>query len=112
MPGRMNRSIGTFEPKTVTVPPGSTGGCGFVPIPNASETKACATSSSPSEAASLASGVAVRNGRKIPYSTSNATASRKTAVTTSAGAVDRYGLWTSPNPGAADQGAVPVFNDQ
>ena len=61
--GRMNRSIGTFEPKTVTVPPGSTGGCGFVPIPNASETAACATSSTPSEAASLASGAAVRSGR-------------------------------------------------
>ena len=61
----MNRSIGTFEPNTLTVPPGRTGGCGWVPIPNAIETDACATSSRPSEAASLASGVAVRNGRKI-----------------------------------------------
>ena len=47
----------------MTVPPGSTGGCGFVPIPNASETAACATSSTPSEAASFASGAAVRSGR-------------------------------------------------
>ena len=83
----MNRSIGTFEPNTVTIPPGRTGGCGLVPIPNAIETDACATSSRPSDAASLASGVAVRNGRKTPYSTSSPTASTKTAVTISAGAV-------------------------
>ena len=108
----MNRSIGTFEPNTVTVPPGRTGGCGFVPIPNASETKAWETSSRPSDAASFASGVAVRSGRKIPYSTSSPTASRKTAVTISAGAVDRYAPWASPKAGVPPQGAVPVLSDQ
>ena len=83
----MKRSIGTFEPNTLTVPPGRSGGWGCVPIPHAIETAACATSSRPSEAASLARGVAVRNGRKMPYSTSSPTASRKSAVRTSAGAV-------------------------
>ena len=87
IPGRMNRSIGTFEPNTLTVPPGRIPGCGWVPIPNAIETDACATSSRPSEAASLASGVAVRNGRKTPYSTRSPTASTKTAVRMRAGAV-------------------------
>ena len=38
--GRMNRSTGTFEPNTLTVPRGSTGGCGFVWIPNPSDTAA------------------------------------------------------------------------
>src|SRR5581483_5573311 len=75
------------------------------------ETNAWATSSSPSDAASFASGAAVRSGRKIPYSTSNPTASRKTAVTISAGAVDRYGSCTSPNPGTVDHGAVPAISD-
>jgi len=108
----MNRSIGTFESKIVTVPLGRTGGCGFVPMPNASETKAWATSSSPRDAASLASGVAVRKGRKIPYSISRPTARRKSAVTTSAGAVDRYAPWAWPNAGVPPQGAVPVLSDQ
>ena len=83
----MKRSIGTFEPNTVTVPPGSTGGCGFVPMPNASETEACATSSRPSEAASLASGAAVRSGRKTANSTPSPITSRTRAVITSAAAV-------------------------
>ena len=85
----MNRSIGTFEPKTETNPLGRTGGCGFVPIPNAIETKAWATSSRPSDAASFASGVAVRNGRKIPYSITSPIEQQEDAVTTSAGAVER-----------------------
>ena len=108
----MNRSIGTFEPNTLTKPPGRTGGWGFVPIPNASETNAWATSKRPRDAASFASGVAVRSGRKIPYSTSSPTARRKSAVTTSAGAVDRYPLLASPNAGGDDHGAVPVLSDQ
>ena len=52
----------------LTVPRGSTGGCGLVAIPNASETPACATSRTPSEAASLASGEAVRSGRNATNS--------------------------------------------
>ena len=68
---------------------GRTGGWGFVPMPKASETNAWATSSNPSDAASLASGVAVRSGRKTPYSTARPRASRKTAVTASAGPVDK-----------------------
>ena len=87
IPGRMKRSIGTLEPKTVTVPPGSTVGCGLVPIPNASDTDACATSSTPSEAASFASGAAVRSGRKAPNSISRPMARTTRKVITSAGTV-------------------------
>ena len=100
IPGRTKRSIGTFEPKTVTVPPGSTGGWGFVPIPKASDTEAWATSSNPSEAASLASGAAVRSGRKTANSTPIPRTSSTRNVITSAGAV------------ATCTPYVPVFSDQ
>ena len=108
----MNRSIGTFESNTRTVPPGSTGGCGFVPMPKASETRAWETSRRPSEAASFASGVAVRSGRKMPYSTARPNSSRKTAVNASAGPVDRNSLLTCPNSGGDANGAVPVRSAQ
>ena len=66
--GRIKRSTGTIAPSSLTVLVGSTVGCGWVPIPKASDTAACATSSTPSDAASLASGEAVRNGRKAANS--------------------------------------------
>ena len=82
--GRMRRSIGTIEPKSLTVSRGSTGGCGLVAIPNASATPACATSSTPSEAASFASGEAVRSGRNATSSISTPSATRNRNVMTSA----------------------------
>lgn len=66
---------------------GSTGGCGFVWIPNASETEACATSSTPSEAASFASGEEVRSGLKAMNSIKTPSATRMKSVRTSAAAV-------------------------
>ncbi len=80
----MSRSTGTVAPSNVTTPRGSTGGWGFVPIPNASETDACATSSTPSDAASFASGEPVRRGRKARYSITKPSTIRTTSVITSA----------------------------
>ena len=73
MPGRMNRSIGTFEPKTVTVPPGSTGGCGFVPIPNASETNGLRDEQQPERGGELGQRRRRPQRPEDPNSTSNAT---------------------------------------
>src|SRR5207237_545888 len=78
---------GRVEPNTVTVPPGSTGGCGFTWIPNARDTAAWAVSSTPRDAASLASGEAVRSGRKAMNSIAAPMKRRTTNVITSAAAV-------------------------
>lgn len=85
--GRMNRSTGTVAPNAVTVPLGSTGGCGFVAIPKASDTAAWATRSTPRDAASFASGDAVLSGRKATNSISTPRVSRTISVNSSAGAV-------------------------
>ena len=83
----MRRSIGTSEPKSLTVSRGSTGGCGLLAIPNASATPACATSRTPSEAASFASGEAVRSGRKATSSIRTPSVTRNRNVMIRAGAV-------------------------
>ncbi len=98
--GRMRRSTGTIEPSSLMVSRGSTGGCGLVSMPNASATPACATSSTPSDAASFASGEAVRSGRNATSSISTPSATRNRNVRTSAAAVDAY------------QPYSPVLSDQ
>ena len=85
--GRMSRSIGTSEPKSSIVSRGSTGGCGLLEIPNASATPACATSSTPSEAASFASAEAVRSGRNATSSITTPSATRNRNVMIRAAAV-------------------------
>ena len=63
MPVRMNRSIGTTAPNMCTILVGRMPGAGCGVMPKASSIDACATSSTPSEATSLASGAELRSGR-------------------------------------------------
>ena len=70
-------------------------------MPNASETDACATSRTPSDAASFASGDAVRSGRKTTNSMRTPTTTSTTSVRRSATAVGACQPWYSP-----------VFSDQ
>ena len=60
-------------------------GCGV--MPNASSIDACATSSTPSEATSLASGEELRSGRKTTNSVTAPTATTNTRLSGSAAAV-------------------------
>jgi hypothetical protein len=63
MPARMNRFTGTTAPSMCTVLVGRMPGAGCGVMPKASSIDACATSSTPSEATSLASGAELRSGR-------------------------------------------------
>ena len=89
MPARMNLSSGTVLPNTCTVPLGNIAGCGFCVVPNASSIDACATSSTPSDDTSFASGDAVRSGRNATNSIRAPIASVISSVSTSAGAVPK-----------------------
>jgi hypothetical protein len=100
-PVRMNRSTGTVTLPSFTVAAGRMAGAGLAAVPKPSSMAACASSSTPSEAASLASGDAARSGRKAPSSISTPTSSTTTSVTTSAGTV----------PSVRSK-KKPVFSDQ
>ena len=86
-PARMKRSTGTLTSKTVTVSLGRIEGCGFWVVPKASSIDACATSSTPSDDTSLASGAALRSGLNAISSIAAPTASVTTNVIARAGAV-------------------------
>jgi hypothetical protein len=96
----MNLSTGTVESRTETVPLGSTEGCGFWAVPNASSIEAWAISNTPSDDTSLASGAALRSGLKATSSIRAPTASVITSVSRSAGAVPNCVPYS------------PVFSDQ
>jgi hypothetical protein len=76
-------------------------GAGLAAVPKPSSMAACASSRTPSEAASFASGDAARSGRKAPSSISTPTSSTTSSVTTSAGTV----------PSVRSK-KKPVFSDQ
>ncbi len=100
VPARMNRSTGTLTSKTVTVSLGRIEGCGFCVVPNASSIDAWATSSTPSDETSLASGAALRSGLNATSSISAPTASVTRNVIARAGAVPNSVPYS------------PVFSDQ
>jgi hypothetical protein len=84
-PAMMNRFVGTGTSKTVTVPSGRMVGADLLPVPNRRSTPACATSSTPSDATSFASGDAVRSGRNATSSMSAPNAIATMSVMISAG---------------------------
>ena len=101
IPVRMNRSTGMTAPRTWTVLWGRIVGSGSGVLPKASSTIAWAMSSTPSEDTSLASGEALRSGRKAISSTSTPNRRTMTRLHTSAGAVP---IWTPAT--------CPVFSAQ
>ena len=101
IPVRMNRSTGITAPKTWTMLWGRIVGSGWGVLPKANSTIACAMSRTPSEDTSLASGEALRSGRKAMSSTSTPKMRTMTRLLTSAGAVP---IWTPAT--------CPVFSAQ
>jgi hypothetical protein len=89
IPVRMKRSTGITALSTLTVLWGRTVGSGCWVVPKASSIEAWRTSRTPSEETSLASGAAVRSGRKATTSVSAPTVSTITRLASRAGAVDQ-----------------------
>ena len=85
MPAMMNRLDGIGTSKTVIVPSLKMVGADLLPVPNSRSIPACAVSSTPSEATSLASGDAVRSGRNATSSMSAPNAIVMSSVRISAG---------------------------
>jgi hypothetical protein len=101
----MNLSIGMTAPSSATVLCGSTSGSGCWVVPKASSIAASATSSTPSEETSFASGAAVRSGRNTTSSIAAPTASTNSKLVTSAGAVP---ICTPSTLVRNDQNAYPA----
>ena len=89
IPASRNRSIGTTREKIVTVSDGRTDGADFRLLPKITIIPDSSTSSRPSDAASLASGVVFRSGRKMVSSTRTPNPAMQTRVRTNAGTVER-----------------------
>ena len=95
----MNRSTGTTVPNRWTVFCGRMPGSGCCVMPKASSIAACATSSTPSEATSLASGEELRIGRYTTNSVTTPTTATNSRLSTRQAQVGRVAI-------------VPVLSDQ
>ena len=108
IPVRTKRSIGTWTLKMATAELGRIDGSVFGSAPKASSIPACAMSSRPSVATSLASGVAVRSGRKAANSVISPASTATTRLMMNAGASPTTAPYV---PSVSDQKAYAVSMD-